>query len=413
MKQQISLRLFVTLAFILLAVVLVTGYSMLSSYYYLLGMRNITASTMEEVARSYVELVPPAERTQFDNFRGYQISEKWNHIPQTIQNVFSAPPAEPGITIKEDRSKWFGPPDFTYFVYRYQDKDESFFVTRHGSIATAPPLIALNVAKSRNILIAISALIAAILGGTLWFLLRRVSKPVASLGQWARSLNSENLSNPPPDFSYPELNDLADLIRTSLSSVQEGLDREHNYLRYASHELRTPIAVIRNNVELQHKIKGIPSPEQAIQQAKTIDRIDRASTNMHHLTETLLWLSKKEVETLPAKELELDRKEIDLKIETSPYTISLPETPAQIILGNLIRNAFQHTWEGCINIQQQGNRVVVTNSQSPASSGQQDLGFGLGLQLTSQLAKRLKWMYVDESIADIHKASITFSNECP
>ncbi|WP_372966583.1 hypothetical protein, partial [Marinobacter sp.] len=168
MKQQISLKLFVALAFILLAVVLVSGYSMLSSYYYLLGMRNITASNMEEVARSYVELVPPAERTPLDNFRAYQIAENWDHIPQAIQNVFSAPPSGPGLIIKADRSKWFGPPDFTYFVYRYQDKNESFFVTRHGSISTSPPLIARNVAKSRNILIAISALIAAILGGTLW-----------------------------------------------------------------------------------------------------------------------------------------------------------------------------------------------------------------------------------------------------
>ena len=63
--------------------VLVTGYSLLSAHYYHMGMDSITASNMEEAASSYIELVPPAKRTQLDNFRGYRITAIGNRCPST------------------------------------------------------------------------------------------------------------------------------------------------------------------------------------------------------------------------------------------------------------------------------------------------------------------------------------------
>ena len=178
---------------------------------------------------------------------------------------------------------------------------------------------------------------------------------------------------------------------------------------------------MRNNVELYNKIKKSSAPERSIQQAKVMDRIDRASLNMQYLTETLLWLSRQEMETLPGKKIELDkllgelveemkylldRKDVELKIETNLCTVFLPEFPTRIVLGNLIRNAFQHTWEGSISIQQQASQVVVCNPQTPIGKGQDDLGFGLGLKLTTQLTQKLHWKYVDESTPYVHQVSI-------
>ncbi|WP_244225164.1 histidine kinase dimerization/phospho-acceptor domain-containing protein [Vibrio aquaticus] len=63
-----------------------------------------------------------------------------------------------------------------------------------------------------------------------------------------------------------------------------------SFLGYASHELRTPIAVTRNNSELLCKMisKGIPSEKQLV----VLDRIERAGFTMTDLTETLLWLNQ-------------------------------------------------------------------------------------------------------------------------
>lgn len=424
MKKQISLKLFVTLTFFLLILVLVAGYSLLSAHYYRMGMDSVTASKMEEVARSYLKLGPPANRQQGEDYRHYKIFSDWNQVPTELRDPFGTEPPEPGLTIKGTRSHWYRPPDLKYFVYLYQDKNDTLFVTRRGTRATAPPLLGRNRAESRKLLIGISASIIGLFGITILLLLRSVSRPAALLRQWARLLNADNLKEAPPDFSYPELNDLAQLIRTSLSSVQESLDREHSFLRHASHELRTPIAVMRNNIELLHKIKETTAPEQIVLQEKAIDRMDRASLNMQYLTETLLWLSRKELQTLPGKQFELDsllgemvdemkylldRKDVELKVEKHPCIVFLPEFPVRIVLGNLIRNAFQHTWEGCITIRQQENHVVVFNPQSPAGNDQHELGFGLGLQLTMQLTQKMGWKYVDESTTYTHKVSIIFS----
>ena len=426
MKYRISLKMFVTLAFVLLVVVLVAGYSLLSVHYYRMGMDSVIASNMEAVARRYVVAVSPAKRDYGDEYKHYKIFGDWKQVPVELRNLFGTIEPKPGLSIKGYRSHWFQPPDFMYFVYLYQDENNILFVTRRGSRATAPPLIGRNAAESRNLLLIISSSIIGFLGITILLMLRRVSRPVASLGEWARSLNAENLNETPPDFAYPELNDLASLIRTSLSSVQEGLDREHSFLRHASHELRTPITVIRNNIELLNKIKENNNEKQLPLQEKAIDRMDRASLNMQYLTETLLWLSRKEMQPLQGKYLELDRlveelveemkyllqrKEVELIVETHSYSVFLPEIPVRIILGNLIRNAFQHTWEGAITIFQQENIVVVSNPQSPLDSEQSESGFGLGLQLTTQLTQKLAWKYVDESTTYTHKVSVIFGGE--
>ncbi|MEB3733550.1 hypothetical protein ULF88_04010 [Halopseudomonas pachastrellae] len=60
--------------------------------------------------------------------------------------------------------------------------------------------------------------------------MRRVARPVGALGDWARGLNEQNLSQPAPDFSYPELNEFASLVRSSLSSVQQSLARERRFV---------------------------------------------------------------------------------------------------------------------------------------------------------------------------------------
>ena len=425
MKYKVSLKLVVIFAFLSLAVVLVLGYSLLSGHFFHKGLDSRTAINMEEIAKIYVQSVAPEKRTQLNSFSGYQIARKWEQLPQEIRNVFEIPPTEQQpFFAKGEPSGGFKPPKSITFAYRYTGHGETLFVGRRTYRTMGPTLIGKNAAESRRMLFIISATIAGILAVTILLVLRHVAKPVTALEQWTRALGPDTLNVSPPDFSYPELNNLAHLVQTSLSSVQESLDREHRFLRYASHELRTPITIIRNNIELFHKIEKLEEPRRSAQQDKVVARIDRASLNMQQLTETLLWLSKDNIEKLPEKGVELDQllqqlveemrylihgKNVQVQIETSPYTVLFPETPAQIVLGNLVRNAFQHSWEGDILIHQTDNRVEISNTQSTGEAESQDLGFGLGLQLTGQLAEKLGWDLTDESEQLSHRVSIVFN----
>ena len=218
---------------------------------------------------------------------------------------------------------------------------------------TASPLVGRNAKKSIRLLLVLSAATLATLAAVVWLLCSNRSPGRST--PWANgraNWTKNKLQETPPDFYYPELNDLAALIRTSLSSVQESLEREHRFLRHSSHELRTPISVIRNNVELLHKLEATSDKKRERREAQAIQRIDRASLTMKHLTETLLWLSR-ESEAAPRRvEFDLERlildlvaearyllkdKGVEIVVETEPHTVAAAEIPARIVLGNLIR----------------------------------------------------------------------------
>ena len=420
MKFAISLRWFVGLAFLLLALALVAGYSMLSVDYFIRGMDNITGLHMERAAQHYLASTP-AQRRQSENVLGYTVAPTWEQVPAVIRQQFSSAPAQRNELIKILNRGNKGEKRSIDFIFAYQRDGDSVYVTSRVSPETVSAMMRSNTRAMRHKLWMISAAIALALSLIIWFFLSRISRPISRLVVWTRSLNPQTLKAQPPDFSYPELNQLAQLIRNSLSSVQDSLDREHLFLRHTSHELRTPIAVIRNNVELLQKLQS-SAEHQNEQQQQVIARIDRSSLTMKHLTETLLWLSRDNVDSLPTRDVALDtlveqlatdmqylltEKPVELVLDTQPCRIRLPEMVARIVLGNLIRNAFQYTWEGRVRIRQLGAVVEIVNPLAETSSPE-DLGFGLGLQLTEQLCDKLHWDYVNTSQHNERSARINF-----
>ncbi|MDX1750799.1 MAG: HAMP domain-containing sensor histidine kinase [Methylophaga sp.] len=410
MKAKISLKRLITLSFLLFGGTIVLGYSLLSAHFFIRGMDNIVTGGMENAALTYLASNKSLAEDEMVNFRGSQLSRRWEAQSADIRQVFTDPPQRSGELIKRDDSYWFERPDKVYFALKVDLENQSVYISRTLSRENVSSLVGRNMADSMRLLLGVSALIALTLMLITWLLMRSISSPVARLNNWTQSLTPENLSQPLPDFLYPELNQMARLIQNSLSSVQRSLDREHRFLRYTSHELRTPISVIRNNIELQYKVLQQTSSSLNPMQRDIADRIDRASITMQHLTETLLWLSREDNEKLPESVVEIDKllleiteemryllrdKSVELIVETHPYQSSISAVAARIVLGNLIRNAFQHTWEGQVIISQQGSQISIVNRQFNADIdvAPTELGFGLGLQLTAQLTEKLGWSY--------------------
>ncbi len=235
-----------------------------------------------------------------------------------------------------------------------------------------------------------------------WFYNRRINKHTQHLSLWAESITLDNIQNAPPNFRYKELNDIAQQLQLSYEKNADLLDREHQFLRHASHELRTPIAITKANLELLNKV-GIPATL-----APSFERISRANNNMQQLTETLLWLSRDTAATPNIKAIDLsalceetleelayllEGKEVQLvrDFALTQDQIPLPETPLKIVLSNLIRNAFQYTYEGKISISLSDKTLIIENIDHGTQAYDTDNSFGLGLMLVKKICERLQW----------------------
>jgi signal transduction histidine kinase len=257
----------------------------------------------------------------------------------------------------------------------------------------------------------------------IWLYNRRINHYTQKLADWADRLSLENIQQPVPDFRFLELNSIAEQLRTAFDRIAGLLDREHQFVRHASHELRTPIAIIRANMELLQRV-GIPTTLRC-----PMERINRASQNMQQLTETLLWLSR-ENDTPPSissvdparllddiseelayllqgKEVELQR---DYPEARSAHT--LPMVPLRIVLANLLRNAFQFTERGTITLTVTSQSIVIRN-KSEYLAEDSDSSFGLGLMLVQKICDRLGWQLYLEWLNHGVKAELLFPEPPP
>ena len=267
--------------------------------------------------------------------------------------------------------------------------------------------------------------VLAIIGGLLvvlmLFLFRKIINralaPIGSLSDWITKLDDSHLPRDlPPDIKEDEIGLLAERLYEALTRIHHHNEREREFLRNASHELRTPIAIIRNAMDvIEHKRnKGDNEIDSLLQ------RIRRASDTMKSVTEAILWLviegysapAKGEVklkdmleEVVEKNRSLLNGKSVDIGFAVDRLgSVHSESALLHIALDNLVRNAFQHCSGGEIAIEAlSDNQVTISNSHSSYCYGKhpeqsidktiESGGFGLGLALVKKIAGRQGWQF--------------------
>jgi signal transduction histidine kinase len=251
---------------------------------------------------------------------------------------------------------------------------------------------------------------------------RKVIAPVIHLSD---QVNKSGPGNLPTDLSKDFINDevgtLAAALEQSMKRIEAFVEREHQFTRDTSHELRTPVTVIKGAVELLHKQLN-PIEESVL---RPLDRIQRQVINMENIIETLLWLSREnevidpgppfDVSSVTHETVEQNRHfvagkpvDIDFTAEGDPR-LSIPSPVFQIALTNLIRNAIQYTQQGTVSVIVRNDRVVVSDTgrgiasndlqavTQPYVRGNVSKGFGLGLSIVKRISDRIGWILKIES----------------
>jgi len=213
-----------------------------------------------------------------------------------------------------------------------------------------------------------------------------------------------------------ELHIIANSLNDYLHRQDEFVERERVFNNTASHELRTPIAVIGGAAELALDQPGLlPAVRHQIQ------RIRRTARDVEHLITLLLTLAKDPARLMRTDDVvllhELLPEIIDdhrhllrgkaLSIvvdELAPSSVSAPPHLVQAAIGNLLRNAIENSDQGDIHIRLETDATVVIqdpgHGMTPeeisriytqiARGGSRE-GGGIGLELLGRLCEHLGW----------------------
>jgi signal transduction histidine kinase len=425
MAKAKTLRRYIFKVQAIILVVVLLSYTALLNLYFVRGMDESTYISMYIEVDDFVRKYQSGEQPKLPQTvlsTGYI---DWQELPQEIKEHFPSLIKINQLTMKN--VKVFNAdvvsvlPEKIIFILAHPLKNNSvFYLTRQVDLAAHASQIKSRMLTMLSSTLPIALFFLLLILASVHLILSRLTRPMQRLGGWADELTLENVSQQPIDFGFDELNRVAHQQQMAFKRIAHILEKEHDFLRHASHELRTPIAVVKNNVELLQR---------TLAQQKSlvsVERIKRASINMEHLIETLLWLTKEDEKIVAKVAVDVSKmilnivednqyllhgKQTDLSLNLDHLKISLSHTPCRLMINNLVRNAFQYTAEGEINISFINGEIVIENInhvETEIDHTGADYGYGLGLHLVSRIVSKMGWHYQNLAIDGGRMVSIKF-----
>lgn len=273
--------------------------------------------------------------------------------------------------------------------------------------------------------------VIVIVSALAWLAAERVWRPVSSLAHLIGSWNEG--SGDPDAFHTDRLSnrtdrDVATLTRgfhAFASRIAGYNERERNFTRDASHELRSPLTVIKMSTDMLADESSLSEFGQ-----RSVQRIRRASREMEALVEALLILAREadngqgeqdfvvnEVlrdELVDAREM-LHGHPVELKFE-EPAKFALHGSPRvfAVLCWQLIRHASQYTGQGTVLVTVLPGAVSVS-----AKAGAEEETGGPGQQgfeyaIARRISERFAWpLDLHVQGGNTYVAEIRFPNPMP
>ncbi|HET6604055.1 MAG TPA: HAMP domain-containing sensor histidine kinase [Xanthomonadaceae bacterium] len=269
------------------------------------------------------------------------------------------------------------------------------------------------------------ALVLTIVYLIAWYTYRQSRRAISPVAWLAGVVESWDPKRPEPDDLKPErlptgLDGEVAVLARSLHDLAERIEafvaRERFFTRDASHELRSPLTVIRIACDMLEAQEGLTQPAR-----RSLHRIEAAARDMEAVVETFLVLAREdgvgfesdeflindlvEDEVRKARDLVAD-KPVELSIEERcRFVVTAPPRVVSVALANLLRNACIYTDRGSITVVIEDGSVSITDTgigmseeearrafdsdyrASPADRS----GRGIGLPLVARLGHRFGW----------------------
>jgi signal transduction histidine kinase len=264
-----------------------------------------------------------------------------------------------------------------------------------------------NVAsRAHSAWLALAALAAGVLAlailAALW-LGRRLARPLETLAVAARRVGEGDFAARATSTRIPEIDDVATALNSSSQRIGQLVERERSFTADASHQLRTPLAALR--IELESEALNPSDPPTAL--AAALVQVDRLQSTI----ETLLTVARHtpaEKQTVDLNDairdlqarwhgpLASDGRPLRTAVEPAPALAAMSPAVLTEIIDVLIENAHSHG-AGAISVTVRDTAdtfAVEVHDQGPGFGPNPDEAFqrgtghghGIGLALARSLA---------------------------
>lgn len=194
-------------------------------------------------------------------------------------------------------------------------------------------------------------LLLLLVGGTTWVVATRALAPVESIRREVEHITGDRLERRVPEPpSHDEIHRLARTMNQMLGRLQDSRTRQQRFVADASHELRSPLASIRQTAEVAHAHPG------ALPEGELADAVLEESARMQRLVEQLLLLTRADEGVVVRTQHDVDLDDLagaeaqrarraDLTIDTSRVAAARvrgDRTALDQVVRNLVDNAARH-----------------------------------------------------------------------
>ncbi|MGD9834715.1 MAG: sensor histidine kinase [Piscinibacter sp.] len=258
-----------------------------------------------------------------------------------------------------------------------------------------------------------AALLVVLVAAVLW-VVQRATRPVRELSAQLRDRAENDLSPLAATDAPRELQPLLDATNQVMGRLAHLLAHQKRFVRDSAHQLRTPLAVLKTQV--QSAQRGDVEPAQALQEMRhTVERATQLANQMLSLAKVEQLRQQGDAPVLDwaeiARAVALDlgaliaERQLDFEIATVPAPVRAHEWALRELTRNLLHNAIKHCPEGgslTMRLLSDGRTAALTITDSgpglppglrerlfqPFAAGERG-GSGLGLAICGEIVRSL------------------------